>query len=139
LEKTGHSGQNTAENDLLRGFRCLVLLIRRFPHQNNPLPVGISFYTFQTMRYTIDVYRGKMKPERNLGIFALYVSFFPQLGAAFFACISLPPVCEIGFMNPNHLNRTGAQKNNQFLAPYLAEKIRHQLYSGKLPHCPELN
>ncbi len=45
------------------------------------LPVGISFYTFQTMSYTIDVYYGKIKPERHLGIFALYVSFFPQLVA----------------------------------------------------------
>ncbi len=45
------------------------------------LPVGISFYTFQTLSYTIDVYRGKRKPERHLGIFALYVAFFPQLVA----------------------------------------------------------
>jgi len=45
------------------------------------LPVGISFYTFQTIGYTIDVYRGKIKPERHLGIFACYVSFFPQLVA----------------------------------------------------------
>lgn len=45
------------------------------------LPVGISFYTFQTLSYSIDVYRGTIKPERHLGIFALYVSFFPQLVA----------------------------------------------------------
>lgn len=45
------------------------------------LPVGISFYTFQTLSYSIDVYRGKQSPERHLGIFALYVSFFPQLVA----------------------------------------------------------
>ncbi len=45
------------------------------------LPVGISFYTFQTLSYTIDVYRGKREPETHLGIFALYVSFFPQLVA----------------------------------------------------------
>ncbi|UCC43724.1 MAG: MBOAT family protein [Candidatus Zixiibacteriota bacterium] len=45
------------------------------------LPVGISFYTFQTLSYTIDVYRGARPPERHLGIFALYVSFFPQLVA----------------------------------------------------------
>lgn len=45
------------------------------------LPVGISFYTFQTLSYTIDVYLGKQKAERHLGIFALYVSFFPQLVA----------------------------------------------------------
>jgi alginate O-acetyltransferase complex protein AlgI len=45
------------------------------------LPVGISFYTFQTLSYTIDVYQGRKKAEHHLGIFALYVSFFPQLVA----------------------------------------------------------
>jgi len=45
------------------------------------LPVGISFYTFQTLSYTIDVYKGVTKPERHFGIFAVYVSFFPQLVA----------------------------------------------------------
>lgn len=45
------------------------------------LPVGISFYTFQTMAYTIDVWRGKIEPETNLRQFALYVAFFPQLVA----------------------------------------------------------
>jgi len=43
------------------------------------LPLGISFYTFQTMGYIIDVYRGKYPPERNLFKLALFVSFFPQL------------------------------------------------------------
>ena len=45
------------------------------------LPVGISFYTFQTLSYTIDVYWGKLKPTRNLAEFALFVAFFPQLVA----------------------------------------------------------
>jgi D-alanyl-lipoteichoic acid acyltransferase DltB (MBOAT superfamily) len=45
------------------------------------LPVGISFYTFQTMSYTIDVYRGRTPPTRRFLDFALYVSFFPQLVA----------------------------------------------------------
>jgi D-alanyl-lipoteichoic acid acyltransferase DltB (MBOAT superfamily) len=45
------------------------------------LPVGISFYTFQTISYTIDVYLGKIKPEKHFGIYAVYVSFFPQLVA----------------------------------------------------------
>ncbi len=46
---------------------------------NIALPVGISFYTFQTMSYVIDVYRGTVKAQRNLLSFALYVSLFPQL------------------------------------------------------------
>ena len=45
------------------------------------LPVGISFYTFQTMSYTIDVYRKKLKPTKNFLSFASFVSFFPQLVA----------------------------------------------------------
>jgi len=56
-------------------------------HISNPrvfniiLPVGISFYTFQTLSYSIDVYRGHLLPERSLIRLALYVSFFPQLVA----------------------------------------------------------
>jgi alginate O-acetyltransferase complex protein AlgI len=45
------------------------------------IPVGLSFYTFQSLSYTIDVYRGDVVPEKSLGRFALYVSFFPQLVA----------------------------------------------------------
>ncbi|MEG1366165.1 MAG: MBOAT family O-acyltransferase [Oscillospiraceae bacterium] len=45
------------------------------------LPVGISFYTFQTLSYVIDVYKGNMKAETHFGLYALYVSFFPQLVA----------------------------------------------------------
>ncbi|MCB1192499.1 MAG: MBOAT family protein [Leptospiraceae bacterium] len=45
------------------------------------LPLGISFYTFQTMSYSIDVYRGQLKPTKNFLDFALFVSFFPQLVA----------------------------------------------------------
>ena len=43
------------------------------------LPLGISFYTFQTMSYSIDVYRGKVKPEHNIIDFAAFVCLFPQL------------------------------------------------------------
>lgn len=45
------------------------------------VPVGISFYTFQTLSYTIDIYRGVLKPARNMKEFALFVAFFPQLVA----------------------------------------------------------
>lgn len=45
------------------------------------LPVGISFYTFQTLSYTIDVYRGRVQPTKNLIAFLAFVSFFPQLVA----------------------------------------------------------
>jgi D-alanyl-lipoteichoic acid acyltransferase DltB (MBOAT superfamily) len=45
------------------------------------LPIGLSFHTFQAMSYTIEVYRGHQKAERNFGIYALYVMFYPQLVA----------------------------------------------------------
>ncbi len=45
------------------------------------LPVGISFYTFQVLSYLIDVYKGEKEAERHLGIFAVFVAFFPQLVA----------------------------------------------------------
>lgn len=45
------------------------------------LPVGISFYTFQTLSYVIDVYRGRIKAERHFGYYALFVTYFPQLVA----------------------------------------------------------
>ena len=51
------------------------------PLFNVLLPVGISFYTFQTLSYTIDVYNNKTPAQRHLGVFAVYVSFFPQLVA----------------------------------------------------------
>ncbi|MCH2043506.1 MAG: MBOAT family protein [Saprospiraceae bacterium] len=65
------------------------LLSRIIDHQSPPqissldiiLPVGISFFTFQTMSYSIDIYRGKLKPCRNILDFAFFVSFFPQLVA----------------------------------------------------------
>lgn len=48
---------------------------------NMILPIGLSFHTFQAMSYTIEVYRGNHKAERHLGIYSLYVMFYPQLVA----------------------------------------------------------
>ncbi len=49
------------------------------PHINLLVPLGLSFYTFQSLGYVIDIGRGKYKPQRNLGKYALFVSFFPQI------------------------------------------------------------
>jgi len=57
------------------------LLNSKFDSTTIVLPVGISFYTFQTISYTVDVYRGKVAPVKNIIDFAFYVSFFPQLVA----------------------------------------------------------
>jgi len=43
------------------------------------LPVGLSFYTFQSISYVLEVYKGRQKPERHFGIYALYIMFFPQI------------------------------------------------------------
>jgi len=56
-------------------------LNQSLPVMNIILPVGISFYTFQTLSYTLDIYRGKMKPTTDFLTFALYVAYFPQLVA----------------------------------------------------------
>jgi D-alanyl-lipoteichoic acid acyltransferase DltB (MBOAT superfamily) len=69
---------------LLSSFGELIGFMRleiNIPHLELLLPVGISFYTFQTIGYTIDVYRNKSSVERHFGYFALYVSYFPQLVA----------------------------------------------------------
>lgn len=58
-----------------------VNILQKVPLYDYLLPVGISFYTFQTLSYTIDIYRGERKPEYHFGKFALFVSFFPQLVA----------------------------------------------------------
>ncbi|HLU22772.1 MAG TPA: MBOAT family O-acyltransferase [Bacillaceae bacterium] len=63
-----------------------------------PLPIGISFYTFQTMSYTIDVYRGRVQPQKNPIALAMYVCLFPQL-------IAGPIVRYEAIMNQLH-NRT---------------------------------
>ena len=60
---------------------ALVGISYRVPALHLILPVGISFYTFQTMSYSIDVYRGDAPAEHDFVAFALYVSFFPQLVA----------------------------------------------------------
>lgn len=68
-------------NDSLRSLFEHFNIFYNIPAFKVLLPVGISFYTFQTLSYTIDVYRKKREPERHLGVFALYVAFFPQLVA----------------------------------------------------------
>lgn len=59
---------------------CTVTKLPR-PHFNPALPIGISFYTFQTMSYTIDIYRKDAKVQKNFITYGAYVSLFPQLVA----------------------------------------------------------
>jgi len=68
-------------NNSLRAAFNQFNLVYDVPMFQMLLPVGLSFYTFQTLGYVIDVYRGKLEPERHLGRFALFAAFFPQLVA----------------------------------------------------------
>jgi D-alanyl-lipoteichoic acid acyltransferase DltB (MBOAT superfamily) len=71
-------------------------LANDIPFLNLALPIGISFYTFQTISYTVDIYRGKLKPSESLKEFALFVAFFPQLvaGPIVRASVFLPQLRE---------------------------------------------
>src|SRR5664280_305430 len=73
-------GTGIRVNDFLAAFSNLHLGTY-FDINNIIIPVSISFFTFQSLSYTIDVYRGKLKPVTNIVDFGFYVSFFPQLVA----------------------------------------------------------
>ena len=69
-------------------FNSNISSLAAFLHWNYPikylniiLPIGLSFHTFQSLSYVIEVYRGNQKPEKHFGIYALYVMFYPQLVA----------------------------------------------------------
>jgi len=96
------------------------------PHPEIILPLGISFYTFQTMSYSIDVYRGFVKAERNLVVLGTYVTFFPQLVAG--------PILRVSEVIPQLVKRPefdwdnllyGGQRilNGLFLKVVLADNI----------------
>jgi len=73
-------GTNIVVSDFLQAFSNN-LLGTSFNITSIILPVGISFFTFQSLSYTIDVYKGKLEPVRNIIDFGFYVSYFPQLVA----------------------------------------------------------
>ena len=99
---------------------CQLFGIVRTGTLNILLPVGISFYTFQSLSYTIDVSRGRVAPERSFLRVALYISFFPQLVAG--------PIVKAGdFLPQLHEDRTiglrGLERGVQIFAFGLFKKI----------------
>ena len=62
-------------------IQTMGLQVHEVPYLNILLPIGLSFHTFQAMSYVIEVYRGNQKAERHLGLYSLYVLFYPQLVA----------------------------------------------------------
>jgi alginate O-acetyltransferase complex protein AlgI len=96
-------------NFLLQNFQWLLArigVIYQPPHLDILLPVGISFYTFHSLSYTLDIYRGVLQPTRSLRDFILAVSFFPQLVAG--------PIVRAGDFLPQ-LVRAPALRAGQFL------------------------
>src|SRR5438874_6169499 len=96
-------------NFLLQNFQCLLArlgIIYQPPHLDILLPVGISFYTFHSLSYTLDIYRGVLRPTKSLRDFILAVSFFPQLVAG--------PIVRAGDFLPQLLHPPRL-KNGQFL------------------------
>lgn len=76
------------------------------PLLNIVLPIGISFYTFQTISYTVDIYRGELTPSKSLREFALFVSFFPQLVAG--------PIIRAKFFLPQLREKISEAKTTSF-------------------------
>ena len=84
------------------------------------LPVGISFYTFQTLSYVIDVYRGDVETEKNFFFYALFVSFFPQLVAG---PIERPDNLIPQLKNPKKFNSEDAIKGSKHMLVGFFKKI----------------
>ena len=96
-----------AENlDILFGLNGSLSLVAHTPEFFLITPVGISFYTFQSMSYTLDVYRNKLKPTRNIIHFFAYLSMFPQLVAG--------PIVRAKEMLPQMLKVTQVSKAEQW-------------------------
>jgi alginate O-acetyltransferase complex protein AlgI len=96
-------------NFLLENFQWLMArigIIYHPPHLDILLPVGISFYTFHSLSYTLDVYRGVLQPTKSLRDFVLAVSFFPQLVAG--------PIVRAGDFLPQLVTPPGL-RTGQFL------------------------
>src|ERR1700736_3060517 len=96
-------------NFLLQNFQWLLArigIIYQAPHLDILLPVGISFYTFHSLSYTLDIYRGVLQPTKSLRDFILAVSFFPQLVAG--------PIVRAGDFLPQLIKAPGLRAG-QFL------------------------
>ena len=121
---------------MLQNFQWLLArlgIIYQPPHLDILLPVGISFYTFHSLSYTLDIYRGVLRPTKSLRDFILAVSFFPQLVAGpivragvphlFFAPPGSPPMDRAEKGIKRFHNQTPAQRVSEDLAMPLEEHV----------------
>jgi alginate O-acetyltransferase complex protein AlgI len=107
-------------NDNLTAALGFGQLANPVPYLDILLPVGLSFHTFQAMSYTIEVYRGRQAPERHLGIYALYVMFYPQLVAG---PIERPQNVLHQFYERHHFTYTAARAGLLLMAFGLFKKM----------------
>lgn len=84
------------------------------------LPIGLSFHIFQSLSYVIEVYRGKQKAERNLGVYSLYVMFFPQLVAG---PIERPQQLLYQFHEPHPFKRENVSRGLELMLIGFAKKL----------------
>lgn len=101
------------------------------------LPVGISFYTFQTLSYSIDIYRGNLKPVKNILDFAFFVSFFPQLvaGPIVRASDFIPQIYEKYQLSKEQYNRAifmiiNGLIKKVLISDYISVNIVDKAFSG---------
>lgn len=130
-------------NFFVRNVQTLASFIgfdTKFPLLNILLPIGVSFYTFQSMTYTIDIYRDQMKPTKNFFDFALFTSFFPLIlsGPIERARNLLPQI-----MAPRHVTWDKFHEGFFLIAWGLFQKIfiadnlaviQHQIFSHNTPY-----
>ncbi len=79
-KRNGGTGKFAVTISIVLSLACLIFY--KYAYMIKPsilLPIGLSFFTFQSLTYTIDIYRGKIEPEKNLLNVALFISFFPTL------------------------------------------------------------
>jgi D-alanyl-lipoteichoic acid acyltransferase DltB (MBOAT superfamily) len=98
---------------LTKALNAMGILIS-FPMLDLLLPVGISFYTFQSVGYAVDVYRDRIRPEKHLGFFALFVAFWPQILAG--------PIGRAHHLLPQF------KKDNEFAYPQMVAGLRLMLW-----------
>ncbi len=101
------------------------------------VPVGISFYTFQTLSYTIDIYRGTLAPARSLLDFAVFVGFFPQLvagpivrAAEFLPQMELPPRFDRARLNDGLYRIATGLAKKVFIADVLGRSLVDPVYAA---------
>ncbi len=107
-------------NDNITGLATLFGAKNPIPPLKWLLPIGLSFHTFQAMSYTIEVYWGNQKAERNFGIYSLYVMFYPQLVAG---PIERPQNILHQFYEKHEFNYDDAVQGSNLIAYGLFKKI----------------